>query len=423
EVRGRRKDGTVFPLYLGVSETLLEGGVVFTGILRDISERERSAELQLAKDAADQANAAKSEFLSRMSHELRTPLNSVLGFAQLLAMRHDEEDIRQATDSILKAGKHLLNLINEVLDLSGIEAGRVTLSLEPVALMQTLEHAVELMRPLAESARIALRLDASDFEGAVLADRQRLVQVFINLISNAIKYNSADGQVVIALARQSSDTVTVRFVDTGPGISEADVPKLFQPFERFGPAAVEGTGLGLVLSRRFVELMGGTLELAASSPSGSVFEVMLRRSVGVGQAKADRPHKSRRRRLGEGRVIYVEDNLANLRLIEMALDDWPHIELVPATQGLIGYELAKSIVPHVILLDLHLPDMHGSEVLAKLKHDPATAHIPVVVVSADATRSQIGALRRAGAYDYLTKPLDISRLLDVLEELLPDSAD
>jgi PAS domain S-box-containing protein len=426
DVSGRRKDGTTFPLYLAVSETFTEEGVIFTGIVRDITDREQAAEFRLAKEAADQANAAKSEFLSRMSHELRTPLNAVIGFAQLLDMRFDDPPIQEASQSILKAGKHLLNLINEVLDLAGIEAGRVSLSLEPVSLKQQLSAAISLLEPLAEAASVEIRseIDPSD-EDYVMADGQRLLQVFINLLSNAIKYNSKQGCVTIRKERPDIETARIIFTDTGPGIPEDSRRLLFQPFERLGNYTAEGTGLGLVLSRRFVKLMGGDLDLADSSPKGSTFEVLLKTTdkpdIESGKTRRIAPRQSSR--VGKGRVLYIEDNLSNLKLLEMTLAECSEVELIPAMQGRVGMELARTLNPDVILLDLHLPDMSGVEILNQLRGYPETALIPIVIISADATQNQIVRLRRAGAYDYLTKPIDISHFITIIEQLIPLEGD
>jgi len=425
EVKGRRKDGSTFPLDLAVSETRYDGGVIFTGIVRDITDRVAAAHLRLAKDAADDANAAKSEFLSRMSHELRTPLNAVLGFAQILDMRYEDPQIKAATQSILRAGQHLLNLINEVLDLSRIEAGRMSLSLEPVLLSSILGQARDIIRPIAEKAAVTIEMEESSCRDVyVLADKQRLLQVFINLLSNGVKFNRPNGRVRVACEDAGPELARIVISDTGIGLAETDLQRLFQPFERFGDLSVEGTGLGLVLSRRFIELMQGKLDLRESTPNGSTFYIELRRGEkstrSLGSIALLEAGQSL---VGSGSVLYIEDNLSNLRLIEMVLEGWPSVQLIPAMQGKVGLDLAFSRAFDVILLDLHLPDMPGAEILRRLKADPSTASIPVIVISADATSGQIRALMELGADEYLTKPLDIARFIGVLKRCLPNTSE
>jgi PAS domain S-box-containing protein len=420
DVHGLRKDGTVFPMYLGVSVTHTEEGTLFTGIIRDISDRVSITEYRIAKEAAERANAAKSEFLSRMSHELRTPLNAVIGFAQLLNMRYDDPRLREATGSILKAGQHLLNLINEVLDLSRIESGSMGLSLEPVSLESVVLQACDLLRPQAARRSVQVHVEVASFQGRLVkADRQRLLQVVINLISNAIKYNVDAGQIHISFEPEPPNRSRIIVRDTGIGIPEQERHRLFQPFERIAVSAAEGTGLGLVLSQRFVELMGGTLALRASSSEGSTFVVDLACADDAipGEVLAGEPRQGSSS--GEaGRILYIEDNLSNLKLVEMALEAWPQIQLIPAMQGNLGLELAHSQNPALVLLDLHLPDISGAEVLRRLKSDPATAGIPVVVISADATPGQSSRLLELGAHAYMTKPLDLEKLLAMVGEVL-----
>ncbi|HVT13235.1 MAG TPA: PAS domain S-box protein [Fimbriimonadaceae bacterium] len=421
EVSGLRKDGTTFPIDLAVSETTTKDGIVFTGIVRDITERIHAVELSLAKEAAERANAAKSEFLSRMSHELRTPLNSILGFAQLLDMRYEDRDIQAASYSILKAGKHLLTLINEVLDLSGIESGRLAISLEATPLRPVIEQAIELLRPLAagDNIRIALEFEVDD-QVLVQADRQRLLQVVINLLSNGIKYNQPGGVAHVLCKETQAGRIRLEFRDSGEGISPENQDKLFQPFERLGNSTIEGTGLGLVLSRRFVELMNGSISLAESSSEGSTFAVELRRAQAASTEAIVRSRQFQRvnRNIGDGSILYIEDNLSNLKLVEMTFAIWPGVKLASATHGLTGLDMAKRLIPDLILLDLHLPDISGADVLRQLKNSPATSHIPVVIISADATPGQIGQQKKMGAYDYLTKPIDIDSLLNVVEQVL-----
>lgn len=392
------------------------------GISEDITERRRADDaLRAAKDEAERANRAKSEFLSRMSHELRTPLNSILGFAQLLELDELSGEQAEAVSHILKGGRHLLELINEVLDISRIEAGTIALSLEPVALDTMIEECLELVRPQAQARSIEL-INDDGRRRHVQADRQRLRQVMLNLLSNAVKFNHDGGTLTVACEHED-DFVRILVTDTGPGIRADRLDRLFTPFDRLDADAsgVQGTGLGLALSLRLVEAMHGTIEVDTEPGLGSTFSFVL--PVGQSEQVADR-----RRALGRAlpsaastvaaTVLYIEDNLSNLRLVEQVLERRPAVHLVPAQQGSLGLELAAQHHPDLILLDVHLPDLAGDEVLARLKADPATADVPVVVVSADATSGQVKRFAALGADEYLTKPLDIAHLLDVLDRHL-----
>lgn len=388
-----------------------------------LAELEKVNRALLASEkAAAEASAFKSEFLSRMSHELRTPLNAILGFAQLIQLKHPDPDLREPVASISKAGRHLLTLINEILDLTKIEAGKMTMSLEPVPVVSTLEGALDLIRPIAESAEISLEVEMETCEELhVRADRQRLTQVLINLLNNAVKYNRPQGSVKVYCSDETPGAICIKIRDTGAGISEKDQMRLFQPFQRFGSPTVEGTGLGLALSQRYVGLMGGRLYLAESDPEGSTFAVELpsveapysRVEEGRELGPLPENHASPSRK-----ILYIEDNLSNMRLLELLFSDWPDLKLIPAMLGRLGIDLAHEHCPDVILLDLHLPDIGGEEVLAQLKSSSATRDIPVLILSADATPSQVRRLQDQGAADYFTKPIDLTTFMASLQMYL-----
>lgn len=396
--------------------------------LGHVFERKRAeAELHEAKQAAEHANRAKSEFLSRMSHELRTPLNAILGFAQLLEMGAPTPRQRQHLEQILKGGRHLLGLINEVLDLAKIEAGHVPLLPEPVRVSDLFAEVVDLIRPLAERRGIRLRTPAAgERDVYVLADKQRIKQVLLNLVSNAVKYNHDQGGVTLTLEELPGGRVRLLVRDTGPGLSPEQQARLFNPFERLGADAtgVEGTGLGLVLSRRLTEAMGGTLGVTSALGHGATFFVELAAVRGQRDVPAECAATVEPAPVDAGTrtwtVLYIEDNLANLALLEGVVAYRPGVRLLSAMQGGMGRDLARQHRPDLILLDVHLPDMEGDEVLRQLRADPASRGIPVVALSADATPHQIERVRAAGAADYLTKPLDVTRFLAVLDRFLQD---
>jgi PAS domain S-box-containing protein len=391
------------------------------GISADITERKRAeVEAEAAREEAERANQAKSDFLSRMSHELRTPLNAILGFAQLMEMDELDPDQHESVGQIVKGGWHLLELINEVLDISRIESGTMTMSMEPVHLGSVLAEALSLVGPLARESGVRLDADPSKLEAwYVLADQQRLKQVLINLLSNAVKYNRSGGTVWVRCDRSSGDRVRIAVADNGTGMSPEQLARLFSPFDRLGAeqTAIEGTGLGLPLAQHLVEAMGGEITAESEPGEGTTMQLELEGAdapddMGIpaeGQVRPDGEREVDRRN-----VLYVEDNLANMRLVEGALQRVPGVRLIPAMHGELGLELARQHRPDLILLDLHLPDMAGSDVLKRLRADPQTSKIPVVVISADATPKQIDRLLAAGASDYLTKPLDVRRLLDLV---------
>lgn len=398
-----------------VHERTRELSVVNVQLEQEIGERRR------AEAEADRANQAKSEFLSRMSHELRTPLNSIIGFAQLLEFEDHGVRQREGVDHILKGGRHLLSLINEVLDIARIEAGKLSISPEPVLVADIVRTAVDLIRPQAAGRSIEI-VETAPSDRYVIADRQRLQQVLLNLLSNAVKYNRESGTVSIACDDGPPGWLRFTVTDTGHGIEPKMLDRLFRPFDRLGAeqTAVEGTGLGLVLSQRLVEAMGGTITAESTVGEGTAFTVELQRanaSEPQGGALSSDPREEVR---GDvvGTVLYIEDNLSNLRLVERILARRPGVTLLSAMQGRRGVELARDHRPSLIILDLHLPDVPGTEVLTRLLADPTTKTIPVVILSADATPSQISRLLERGARAYLTKPLDVKQFLAVVDDIL-----
>ncbi|MDX6628740.1 MAG: hypothetical protein QOH00_986, partial [Gaiellales bacterium] len=393
------------------------------GISTDITER-KTAEtaVRQAKEEAERANRAKSDFLSRMSHELRTPLNSILGFGQLLQLEPLPPGATDSVDRIVNAGRHLLALINEVLEISRIEAGGQPLQVEPVHCCGPLTEAVDLVRPLAAGRDIALEQDlhAGLFE-FVLADYQRLKQVLLNILTNAVKYNRPGGTVRITLQVTPGRLLRYRFADTGRGIAPEDLERAFLPFERLDADSTdaEGTGLGLALSKGLIDAMGGAIGIERSARGeGSTFYVDL--------PLTDNPHDDAgflfqperapfpRRIERGGRVLYIEDNLANYDLVRKVFDRLGGLELMSAMQGQIGIELAAQHHPDLILLDLHLPDIDGEEVLRRLRADERTRDIPVIILSADATPTQVERLKALGAEDYLTKPLELAGFVEAV---------
>lgn len=389
---------------------------------RTLALEKANEELKLAKEEADAANHAKSEFLSRMSHELRTPLNAISGFGQILAMEKLSPLQSSSVEHILHGGEHLLRLVNEVLDIARVEAGKMDLSVEAVSVDSVIREAVTLVSTLAERVGVSIEVERLGEGGLfVFADRQRLLQVLINLLTNAIKYNRPRGLICVSAVRDT-DKIRISVRDTGIGIKEEHLTRLFTPFERLDAAQtqVEGTGLGLALSKRMVDLMSGRLSVQSKVGKGSTFSIEL-------PVAAD-PQKVLETEIfaplaapvahQEFRILYIEDNMSNFELIEAILAHRPGVKLLGAMQGSIGIDLAVSQQPDLILLDVNLPDMNGADVLGSLRATPVTSEIPVIILSADATQRQIERLLALGAEAYLTKPLKISDFLSILDQKL-----
>ncbi len=388
---------------------------------------EANHELQEARIIAEQANHAKSQFLSRMSHELRTPLNAINGFAQLLEMAdlsaQDLENVRM----IATAGQHLLELINELLDIGRIEADELSLSMEPIRMADMHDETVDLIRPLAAEREITVEDEAGPPEIHVVADRQRLKQVLLNLLSNAVKYNHVGGTVRFSWSASDGE-VRIEVTDTGSGIAPANLDRLFVAFDRIEAerTGVEGTGLGLTLAKRLVEAMGGRLTVESELGRGSTFAVELRRAQDEGtEAIRDNPSEAPIRTTGMDDILYIEDDVSSFRLVEQVLQQRLGVTPLHAARGRDGLDLARRHHPRLILLDINLPDISGQEVLAGLKADPSTRETPVIMMSADASPDLVETLRKAGASDYLKKPIDVfnfGRIVEAHLQSVPSGA-
>jgi signal transduction histidine kinase/FixJ family two-component response regulator len=414
EVDLLRTMGAVMTLALERSEWLEDERAQRMALERAQREADR------AREVATEANQTKNKFLSRMSHELRTPLNAILGFGQLLEISTLAGHDREAVGHIVKAGQHLLALINDVLDLSRIEADALTLSLEPVDMGELINDAVSLIKPLADSRSIHLDVSAGGCDAYVTTDRQRCRQVLLNLLSNAVKYNHDGGDVQISCRHVSERELRISVRDSGPGIELARQQGLFEPFERLGAenSSVEGTGLGLALTKQLVERMRGVIGVETAAGLGSTFWIDL--PVTPQPAALDEPDaRSDTSSANDDRtLLLIEDNLINLRVIEAMLRRRPGVSVLPTMQGSLAVDMAGEHQPDLIVLDLHLPDLPGREVLRRLQADPRTRDIPVVIASADSTPGSVRQLKEDGAFAYLTKPLDLQQFLDVVAAAL-----
>ena len=390
----------------------------------------RNVELEAAKFLAEKANLAKSDFLSGMSHELRTPLNAILGFTQLLETGTPPPTSAQQRnlEQILKAGWYLLELINEILDLALIESGKATLSHEPVSLAEVMLECRAMVDPQAQKRGIVMTYPHFEFPYFVTADRTRVKQVLINLLSNAIKYNRPEGTVTVEYQPRPSGSIRISVRDAGKGLTAEQLLQLFQPFNRLGKeaGAEQGTGIGLVVTKRLLEQMGGCIGVESTVGVGSVFWVELSLTTAPYLVVEEAEHAALslpRVSNGEPRrtVLYVEDNPANLELVEQLIARRPDLRLLSAADGNLGIEFARVYQPAAILMDINLPGISGLEAMKILRADPATAHIPIVALSANAVPHDIEKALQAGFFGYLTKPIKVTQFMETLDKALRES--
>lgn len=429
ETEGRRHNGDRFPVGLSIGRMSFDGRARYIGLFRDITEQQNARmELVTAHDQAVAANQAKSAFLSSMSHELRTPLNAILGFSQLLHSDPAEplsDDQRENVDEISKAGQHLLELINEILDLAKIEAGKIEMSIEPVELNELLYECIALIQPMADQYELELELfDLPEAELYIQADRTRLKQVLLNLLSNAVKYNRPGGSITLGPVTLKEDLVHIPVSDTGRGLTPEQLKQLFQPFNRVGRegSTIEGTGIGLTISRQLVNMMQGHIDVTSVAGVGSTFWVELHQAKVEYCSEDDDAAVPVNHLIDISRtehtVLYIEDNTANLKLIERLLKRRPKIHLLAATNGTLGIEMATSHKPDLILLDINLPGINGYDVFNILKTDPTTCDIPIIAISANATQQDIDRATELGFVDYLTKPISVDHFFACVDEIL-----
>jgi PAS domain S-box-containing protein len=428
-----RKDGGRFPAVVSITALRDDDGGIIGYLLigTDNSVRKRvESELNQAMAAAEKANRAKTDFLSGMSHELRTPLNAILGFAQLMETSSlpPTPSQKRNLDQILKAGWYLLELINEILDLAVIESGKLTLSREPVSLVEVMLECRAMIEPQAQQRGIGMTFPRFEFPYFVKADRTRVKQVLINLLFNAIKYNKPGGAVSVECTLSPPHSIRISVRDTGAGLAPEQLAQLFQPFNRLGreAGAEEGTGIGLVVTKRLVELMGGAIGVDSTVGVGSVFWIELslttapklavreteRAALAPPQLRNGTPLRT---------LLYVEDNPANLELVEELIARRPDLRLLSAADGNLGVEFARAYQPEVILMDINLPGISGLEALKILRADPSTAHIPIIALSANALPRDIAKSLEAGFFNYLTKPIKVDQFMDALDQALKSS--
>ncbi len=415
------------------------------GVVRDITKiKESEKNIIAAREEAENANRAKSQFLSSMSHELRTPMNAIMGFSQLLKINKSEpltDQQEKNVDEIMVAGKHLMSLINEVLNLSKIESGHIDLLCEAVLLKDVITESLHLIEPLAQKKGIRIDVKINnkkiefnmldDFTDSVVIDKTRLKQVLLNLMSNAVKYNNENGRVTISYSKKNNNRFRISIMDTGNGLSEEQQSRLFIVFDRLGieNSGIEGTGIGLVITKKIVELMGGDIGVESQVDKGSEFWIELpyiqtNPESEMSETTDDTCNEDRgmaekiEQTKNMKTVLYVEDNPANLRLVEQILSCIPNLHMWSAPESLLGLELARENIPDIILLDINLPGMDGYEFFDKLRKDEITKSIPVIAISANAMPKDINKALQQGFDGYITKPVNVNDLLSTVERKL-----
>jgi PAS domain S-box-containing protein len=424
------KDGSRFPAIVSITALRDDASGIIGYLLIGTDNSVRKAvetKLNVAMEAAEQANRAKTDFLSAMSHELRTPLNAILGFAQLMETGQPPPTPSQKRnlEQILKAGWYLLELINEILDLAVIESGTVSLSREPVSLAEVMLECRAMIDPQAQKRGIGMSYPHFAQPCFVIADRTRVKQVLLNLLFNAIKYNRPGGAVAVACEPSAPDLIRISIRDTGAGMSPEQLAQLFQPFNRLGKeaGAEEGTGIGLVVTKRLVELMGGSIGADSTVDKGSVFWIELRLTAAPQRVVREAEQAALMKLpvpngAAPRMVLYVEDNPANLELVEQIVARRTDLRLMSAADGALGVEFARTCLPEVIVMDLNLPGISGIEAMKILRADPTTAHIPVIALSANAVPRDIEKALEAGFFSYLTKPINVLQFMETLDAAL-----
>jgi signal transduction histidine kinase len=386
----------------------------------------RTLELSEAKKRAEKSDQAKSEFLTHMSHELRTPLNAILGFAQLMELSNKEplsQNQRSQISEIIKGGEHLLTLINDVLDLARVESGNIPLSLESVELGEVIDEVFTLLKPLANEKTITISNQVKSWSSFVLADRTRLKQLLLNLCSNAIKYNKENGTVVVSTKTNDKDMIIINIMDTGIGIPDDQLKEIFKPFKRVTAMteSIEGTGIGLAFSIKLLEKLNGRLSVQSSLGEGSIFTMELPRgepqSLPI-KTKENQGQTQVKPTLNKFKILYIEDNPINLKLVQSIFSERDDIELFSAHEALLGIEIAQHQMPDLILMDINLPGMSGIEAFKKLQTWKETRDIPVIAVSANAMEKDVKIALTAGMHAYITKPINVPKFNETISKIM-----